>query len=234
MASMSRRLERLEQVIRPVQRDNTKDLDDVLARLAPWWAGWSMLRETMDAAHVERVETILQEELFAVGYFGAAGPLVLSFGTSRLKERDPLAGHVDWMIRRTGLLRDVRYCGPFVLPETVANVYAGNPHAQPLDECLSCGYLLPRDTSRRYGEVRPGVHQGYSVGDPIVYFTSCPLCGGEIEANRGNWTNRRVGEVFVVPPELIEQSHAVWRPIIEEWLNEIAAENAARPPRLIG
>jgi hypothetical protein len=57
---------------------------------------------------------------------------------------------------------------PSTIPDTVIEVYLGDPEAVPLYDCESCGLAIPVRPSRLYG----------LDGDPDeVYFRNCPLCG---------------------------------------------------------
>jgi hypothetical protein len=55
----------------------------------------------------------------------------------------------------------VKAGAPLVLPPELADIYAADPDARPTDVCKVCRYPSPASPTRRY-------------------FTTCPLCGGEL------------------------------------------------------
>ena len=95
--------------------------------------------------------------------------------------------HVQWVIddwenghrppsRLTQVVEDmIRWRPPdhlLTLPPEVAAVYLTDPAAHPVYDCENCGYRVP---------MRPEWWEGgkpMKHFPPIVYFPTCPLCGG--------------------------------------------------------
>ena len=75
------------------------------------------------------------------------------------------AGLREWI---SAILRS-RAVLPSRIPEEIVDVYLADPEAIPLHDCEGCGLATP---------VRPNRLRGQDAEPEVVYFPTCPLCGG--------------------------------------------------------
>jgi hypothetical protein len=80
------------------------------------------------------------------------------------RQEAPHDGLSSWILQ---IVAGAALCPPRIPPKVTA-VYLGDPLAQPKHECAGCRLHLP---------FRPGRQGG---PPPVIYFKTCPACGGEV------------------------------------------------------
>jgi len=183
----------------------------VIDRAAAWFAGWSVLRQTMAARHVDHVEAVVFPSCWEYVSRRAGEVVSPSFGVPfELIDVDPLVRAVDVAIRCARPGSYIPWRGPFAMPGELADFYQERGYVSSNDDCSVCGFHVPAGL-----------------------FERCLLCDGQLGCLAYHKARGTYAPTFTIPEQVIDAYRSDIAAHVDRLFVEADAINT-RESRVVG